>query len=75
MWLWCRERVSRQALGFEVATHVLRHTAIATLNDATHDLRAAQEFARHLSPETTVLYTRVSRRRLVEAVAAIDYAA
>ncbi len=74
VWLWSR-RVSRQALGFEVATHVLRHTAIATLNDATHDLRAAQEFARHLSPETTVLYTRVSRRRLVEAVAAIDYAA
>jgi site-specific recombinase XerD len=67
--------VSRQALGFEVPTHVLRHTAIATLNDATHDLRAAQEFARHLSPETTVLYTRVSRRRLIEAVAAIDYAA
>jgi integrase len=74
VWLWSR-RVSRRALGFEVPTHVLRHTAIATLNDATHDLRAAQEFARHLSPETTVLYTRVSRRRLIEAVAAIDYAA
>jgi integrase len=74
VWLWSR-RVSRRALGIDVSTHVLRHTAIATLNDATHDLRAAQEFARHLSPETTVLYTRVSRRRLVDAVGSIDYAA
>jgi integrase len=72
VWVWTR-RVSRRALGELVSTHVLRHTAIATLNDATHDLRAAQEFARHLSPETTVLYTRVSRRRLVDAVASIDY--
>jgi len=44
------------------------HTAIATLNDTTRDLRA---FARR--PETTVLYTRVPRRRLEEAVSAIDY--
>ncbi len=74
VWLWSR-RVSRRALGFEIPPHVLRHTAIATLNDATHDLRAAQEFARHLSPETTVLYTRVSRQRLEDAVRKIDYVA
>jgi integrase len=73
VWLWSK-RVSRRALGVEVPTHVLRHTAIATLNDMTRDLRAAQEFARHLSPETTVLYTRVSRRRLVDAVTSIQYA-
>ena len=73
VWLWCRQ-LSGRALGFEISPHVLRHTAIATLNDTTRDLRAAQVFARHLSPETTVLYTRVSRRRLVEAVEAIDYA-
>jgi len=74
VWLWSR-RLSRRALGLEVPPHVLRHTAVATLNDTTHDLRAAQEFARHLSPETTVLYTRVSRQRLVDAVAAIRYVA
>ncbi|MDA8290461.1 MAG: site-specific integrase, partial [Actinomycetota bacterium] len=60
VWTWTR-RLSRVALGADVAPHVLRHTAIATLNDATRDLRAAQEFARHASPETTVLYTRVGR--------------
>lgn len=72
VWLWTR-RVSRAALGIDVAPHVLRHTAIATLNDQTRDLRAAQEFARHRSPETTVAYTRVDRARLDAAVASIDY--
>jgi hypothetical protein len=32
----------------------LRHTAIATVNDATGDLRTAQEFARHADIETTI---------------------
>jgi integrase len=72
VWTWSR-RIGRRALGVQVPTHVLRHTAIATLNDATGDLRAAQEFARHRSPETTEVYTRVSRRRLEEAVARIHY--
>lgn len=72
VWTWCR-RIARAALGVDVPTHVLRHTAIATLNDCTRDLRAAQAFARHASPETTVIYTRVARDRLVAAVAAIDY--
>jgi integrase len=72
VWTWSRQ-VGQRALGVPVPTHVLRHTAIATLNDCTRDLRTAQEFARHASPETTVLYTRVSRDRLVAAVAAIDY--
>jgi integrase len=72
IWTWSR-RLGREALAYPVATHVLRHTAIATLNDVTHDLRAAQAFAGHASPETTVLYTRVSRDRLIDAVAAISY--
>lgn len=72
VWGWCRA-LSLEALEIPIATHVLRHTAIATLNDKTRDLRAAQSFARHASPETTVIYTRVSRDRLINAVAAIDY--
>lgn len=72
VWTWSR-RLSERALGLEVATHRLRHTAIATLNDRTGDLRTAQAFARHVSPETTTLYTRVSRSRLEAAVAAIIY--
>ena len=74
VWLWIR-RLSRAALGEEVPPHRLRHTAIATLHDATADLRTAQTYARHASPETTVIYTRTSRRRLVAAVEAIDYEA
>ena len=72
VWTWSR-RIGRAALALAVPPHVLRHTAIATLNDATGDLRAAQEFARHLSPETTVLYTRVNAQRLIGAVGAINY--
>ncbi len=72
VWNWVR-LLSADAIRTQVAPHRLRHTAIATLNDATGDLRLAQTFARHASPSTTVLYTRVSRRRLERAVQAIDY--
>lgn len=72
VWGWVR-RLSIEALGTEVAPHRLRHTAIATLNDRTGDLRTAQAFARHQSPETTVVYTRVSRRRLESAVSSLSY--
>ena len=51
----------------------LRHTAIATANDRTGDLRAAQEFARHARPETTAIYTRATAKRLWEALLALDY--
>lgn len=72
VWTWTR-RLGRIAIDVAVPPHVLRHTAISTLNDRTRDLRAAQHFAGHASPETTVIYTRVSRRRLIDAVSAIDY--
>jgi integrase/recombinase XerC len=72
VWTWTR-RLGRIAIDVAVPPHVLRHTAIATMNDITRDLRAAQHFAGHASPETTVIYTRVSRQRLVDAVSAITY--
>ena len=56
-----------------ITPHVLRHTAITELNDATGDLGAAQAFARHARPETTALYTRVDGQRLTAAVESIDY--
>lgn len=56
-----------------ITTHVLRHTAIATVHDRTGDLRAAQAFARHSRPDTTAVYTRITGDRLVEAVASLDY--
>ncbi len=77
VWDWCRQ-VAVEA-GCEslvtVPPHRLRHTCIATINDATGDLRAAQEHAGHARPETTATYTRATRRRLKAAAMALDYAA
>ncbi len=72
VWGWAREVSAEAGLG-AVATHVLRHTALATSLDATGDLRAVQELAGHASPETTAGYTRATRRRLVAAVGAISF--
>lgn len=72
VWLWVRE-VAQEAGLPSVPTHVLRHTALATALDNCRDLRAVQELAGHARPETTAGYTRVTRRRLVDAVRSISY--
>jgi integrase len=72
IWLWVREVADDAGLG-AVPTHVLRHTALATALDNCRDLRAVQMLAGHARPETTAGYTRVTRRRLVDAVTAIHY--
>ena len=72
VWNWVG-RVGRDAGLVHLAPHVLRHTAIATVNDVTGDLRAAQEFARHARPETTALYTRVSIERMQAAADALEF--
>lgn len=70
IWEWTREVARDAGLG-DVPTHVLRHTALTAANDATGDLRATQDFARHAKPETTAGYTRTSERRLREVAEAI----
>ncbi len=65
--------VAREAGVPDVTPHRLRHVAVATVNDNTGDLRAAQDFARHADPRTTAIYTRTTERRLRSAVEAIDY--
>ncbi|MDQ3642066.1 MAG: tyrosine-type recombinase/integrase [Actinomycetota bacterium] len=72
IWEWVAE-LAEEAGVTGVRPHRLRHTALATQNDATGDLRTVQAFAGHSNPSTTAGYTRASRRRLQEAVAAIDY--
>jgi integrase len=62
VWTWIR-KVGEWA-GVDVSTHELRHTSLATANDATRDLRAVQEYARHARPETTASYTRATAERL-----------
>jgi integrase/recombinase XerC len=56
-----------------LSPHRLRHTAIATVNDASGDLRMAQVFARHADIETTMIYTRVGIDRLKSAVDALTF--
>lgn len=73
LWGWVSD-VSESAGVGRVKTHVLRHTALSAALDNTRDLRAVQELAGHARPETTAGYTRVRRQRLVETVAAIEYA-
>lgn len=72
IWAWVRE-VSECSGVPTIAPHVLRHTALATANDNTGDLRAVQAFAGHAKPETTSVYTRASARRLTAVVASLDY--
>lgn len=59
--------------GVECTTHQLRHTCLAELNDRTGDLRATSEYARHQRIATTMIYTRTTRRRLVELQGVLDY--
>lgn len=72
VWTWARAVADQAGLG-QVPTHVLRHTCLATANDATGNLRATQSFARHVKPETTARYTRTTARRLTSVMEAIDY--
>jgi len=70
LWGWVREVASEAGVG-QVPTHVLRHTALATGNDETGDLRSVQDFARHAEPTTTSGYTRTTKRRMVAVSEAI----
>jgi integrase len=72
VWEWAC-RVAREAGLRAAPPHILRHTALATANDATGDLRAVQDLAGHSKPETTAAYTRARESRLIAAMRAISY--
>lgn len=72
VWQWVRDLAGEAGVG-DVPTHVLRHTALASINDVSGDLRATQEIARHAKPETTAGYTRVGSARLVSVIRQLDY--
>lgn len=48
--------------------HQLRHTAGAHINDTTRDIHAAQQWLGHARVETTQVYTRVTKDRLLDAM-------
>jgi len=72
IWAWVTE-VGREAGVEDLTPHRMRHTALATANDRTGNLRAVQDFARHARIDTTSMYTRSTARQLVEVMRSIDY--
>lgn len=72
IWHWSIEVAEAAGVG-HVSTHVLRHTALATANDATGDLRSVQEFAGHADPAVTAGYTRATKKRLTAVMESLDY--
>ena len=58
--------------GVHITSHVCRHIALTTINDVSKDLRAAQEIAGHRSPAQTAIYTKVTDRRMREAIDSLD---
>ena len=74
VWTWVAS-VAKEAGIENMTTHRLRHTCLATALDATGDLRAVRDFARHASVETTQGYTRTTEQRLRAVLGAINYGA
>lgn len=71
IWQWVTD-MAREAGISHVYPHRLRDTALTIVNDATGNLRAAQEIAGHSDPEVTAGYTRATDRMLADAVRAFD---
>lgn len=72
IWTWTRRVAEAAGVGL-VPPHRLRHTALATANDRTDDLRAVAAFARHRRVETTMGYTRTTARQLQAVSDSLDY--
>lgn len=70
VWEWMTH-VSKMA-GVVFTPQQLRATALTIVNDATDNLRAAQEFAGHADPEVTAGYTRATDRMLADAAGSFD---
>lgn len=72
VWGWVRNLGEMAGIA-DLRPHQLRHTALATMNDKTGDLRATSEFARHRRVETTMIYTRTLEDGLRRVMNALDY--
>ena len=70
---WVTKVADAAGVDEHVWPHRLRHTALATANDNTGNLRAVQSFAGHARPETTAGYTRTTATRLREVSDSLDY--
>jgi integrase/recombinase XerC len=72
IWKWVQRVADEAGIG-PIAPHRMRHTFGATINDKTGDFRTTQELMGHSDPKTTALYTRATRRRMQDAIDALDY--
>lgn len=60
LWFWCKKA------GIDnFSPHKLRHTALTRLYHKTKDIRLTQEFARHSSINSTMIYTHITPEQLV----------
>lgn len=57
-----------KAIGRRVHFHLLRHTALTRLYDATKDIRLVQDVAGHDDPKTTAIYAHTSAVNLKDAM-------
>jgi len=73
IWNWVREVASQAGVEEQVWPHRLRHTALATANDNTGDLRSVADFARHRDPTVTMIYTRTTETNLRKVADSLEY--
>lgn len=72
IWHWIKTLAAEAGVE-DFTPHRGRHTALATANDNTGDLRTVQALARHAQIATTSGYTRATGRKMREVMEAIRY--
>lgn len=72
IWGWIRE-LGLEAGVPDITPHRLRHTCLATQNDANGDVVATMNFAGHSKLDTTKIYTRTTAQAMRKAMLSVDY--
>ena len=67
VWYWIREYARRADIKTPVKPHLLRHSFATHLLSNGADLRAIQEMLGHADIGTTEIYTKVDRKRIMDA--------
>jgi site-specific recombinase XerD len=73
IWNWIRLVAEESGVDDRIWPHRLRHTALATANDNTGDLRSVADFARHRDIAVTMIYTRTTEKNLRRISDSLEY--